>query len=157
MIIIFLNLLFSINVFSQNIDFSLEHNIGKIRANPKYVLVESIDLNKKNQDYRVVVNIKNTSQFDYSAVVFRYSFKLNLKKGDNTYQTISLYSSTLRVSKIKKTMTKKIFIYEIKNIFSSILKYKQFGYLPLEIILEVMKEPKKNEELNFYTASFKIQ
>lgn len=157
MIIIFLNILFSINIFSLTIDFSLEQNIRRMKANPKYVLVESIDLNKTNHDYRVVLNIKNNTQFNYSAIAFRYSFKLNLKKGDNTYQTISLYSSTLRVSEIKKDITKKIFIYEIKNIFSSILKYKKFGYLPVEIVLDVMKEPKKDEELNFYTASFKIQ
>ncbi len=152
-------LFFSSFLSAQSFEFSLEKNISGIKNKLKYEKVSEINFDSKNltKDYRIALNIKNDSQANFTAMVIRYSFKLNMSKNDRNFQTISLFASSIRVSEIKKGGSKQIYIYDIKNIFPEMKRFLDAGYKPVEIILETMKEPRKNEDVIAYSAQFPIK
>lgn len=152
-------LFFSSFLSAQSFEFSLEKNISGIKNKLKYEKVSEINFDSKNltKDYRIALNIKNDSQTNFTAMVIRYSFKLNMSKNDKNFQTISLFASSIRVSEIKKGSSKQIYIYDIKNIFPEMKRFLDAGYKPVEIIFETMKEPRKNEDVIAYSAQFPIK
>ncbi|HOJ86581.1 MAG: hypothetical protein N2Z60_08825 [Elusimicrobiales bacterium] len=152
-------LFFSSFLSAQSFEFSLEKNISGIKNKLKYEKVNEINFDAKNlnKDYRIALNIKNDSQTNFTAMVIRYSFKLNMSKNDRNFQTVSLFASSIRVSEIKKGISKQIYIYDIKNIFPEMKRFLDAGYKPVEIIIETMKEPRKNEDLIAYSAQFPIK
>jgi hypothetical protein len=136
---------------------SLEKRTGGIEAKPKYDISNSIDiksLDKNNRlkydDYRIGVLIKNISDKKLTGIILRYDIKLELKKNDNSFKTVSLYSSSLRVSEVKSQGSKKVYIYDLKNIFPEMKRFLNAGYVPSEVFIEIMKEPKEGEDYIFY-------
>jgi hypothetical protein len=150
-------------LFSQSLDLKLEKSVGGIEAKPKYELSDSIYLHSidrdnklKSDDYRIAVLITNTSDKKMTGIILRYDIKLNIKKDDNTYRTVSLYSSSLRVSEIKSHRSRKVYIYDIKNVFPEIQRFLNAGYTPFEVVIDIMKEPKKGEDYVFYSIPFAV-
>lgn len=150
-------------LFSQSLDLKLEKSIGGIDAKPKYEFSDSIYLHSTDKgnklkfyDYRVAVLITNTSDKKMTGIRLRYDIKLNIKKDDNIYRTVSLYSSSLRISEIKSNKSKKIYIYDLKNVFPEIHRFLNAGYTPYEVVIDIMKEPKKGEDYVFYSFPFAV-
>jgi len=144
-------------IFSQNIEVVLEKNISSIKKSFNYNEVENFKLDKdfKNR-YRLKINVKNDAENSITAVVFRYSFSLVVKKDEKLFNTVSLFSSYFRISELKKSSIKKVYIYEINNLVDEIKKYIQAGYIPFLIKVDIMREPKKGYDFAFYSKEFQI-
>jgi len=156
---IFISLLyfFSNFVFSQNVDAVLEENIIGIKKTFTYI--ESNDVkfgDNLRKKYRIKFVIKNDTDTDITAVVFRYSLKIGIKKEGNTFYTIPFFSSSFRVSKLKKSSVKNVYVYEINNLIDEIKKYVNLGYTPSSINVDLMREPKKNQDFYFYSKEFPV-
>ncbi|MGC8866925.1 MAG: hypothetical protein ACP5IO_03100 [Elusimicrobiales bacterium] len=152
----FLFFIFCLFASSQTIDIWLEKNESKIPSKTSYVKVDAFRLSK-NKDYRIVVRLINSTNYDMGAVVMRYSLRLELEKSSTTFETVSIIASSLRASDVKRNSSKNFYIYDIKKIFNDILRYKKLSYKPVNLKVEIMKEPKKNEEMLFKNMSFIIE
>lgn len=148
-----------LTVYAQNISVNLEKNISETKARAKYISVDKIELKKGNlsSSYRIKLEYTNTSDQDISALLLKYSYKLRLIKDNKIFDTISLYSGESRISQVKKSKTKKVYIYNIKYLKSEILNFYKHGYKTDKIIFEVMKEPKPNDmELCISSYTFQV-
>ncbi|MEF3280519.1 MAG: hypothetical protein K6357_06095 [Elusimicrobiota bacterium] len=144
---------------AQNFTFSLEKSKIGIKAKPKYDTVSSVIINSNNvkHNYRIKITARNDTKKDITAIILRYSFKLTLKKHEKIIQTISLYSSGLRISEIKAGKEKVVFIYELKNVFDQLKRFLESGYEPLDLVVDIMKEPKRNEDFVSYSVAFPLK
>jgi hypothetical protein len=151
--------LFSNLLFSQNIDITLEKNISEFKKGFGYYLksdVVNLSETGKNNKYRLRVVVSNDTKEKLYAIVLRYSLKLTLRKDNEIMHTISLFSSSLRISQLDPLSSKNFYIYDINNLFTEIKKFMKTNYIPVSIMVEMMREPKKGKELLFYTKSFDI-
>lgn len=140
-----------------DIDVWMEKNVSKIPSKINYKRVDSVKISSRNKDYRFIVNVINSDNKNIETMSLRYSIKAVVERNGSIYETVSLISSSLRGVNIKSGSSKKLHIYNLRNIFSEISKYMNAGYNPVEIKIEVMKEPKKSEELSFKVFSFKVE
>jgi hypothetical protein len=151
--------LFSNLLFSQNIDITLEKNISEFKKGFGYYLksdVVNLSETGKNNKYRLRVVVSNDTKEKLCAIILRYSLKLTLRKNNEIIHTVSLFSSSLRISQLDPLSSKNFYIYDINNLFTEIKKFMKTNYIPVSIIVEMMREPKKGQELLFYTKSFDI-
>lgn len=150
-------LFFLVNsVSAHEIDMFLEQNFAKITSKPSYKKVDYLKISKKN-DFRIKLIFRNTSEHSLKTIVIRYSIKLIVQKDSSNFETVSLISSNLRESEIKSMTNKVFYIYSINNLFREISRFKNAGYLPIALKVEVMKEPKKGEEILFKSVIFEIR
>lgn len=154
--IFFLYSIFAYSQYSGNIDIWLERNESKVPSKASYIKTNTLKLSSKNKNYRIAVKLINSTHADMEAVVIRYSIRLAIQKTTQTFETVGLISSSLRTSDIKKNSSKVFYIYDIKKIFDEVVRYKKLSYKPVEVKVETMKEPKRNEEVLFRTVSFPI-
>lgn len=154
---------FSSLLYAEKFDISLERNTGGIENRLKYYAVEEVVVDNKKLrpygNYRIKLKVINEDSKNITTIVLKYSFRLVLHKGNNQLQTISLFSSSLRISEIKKNSSKESYVYDIKNLFPEISKFVDAGYQIDGIVFEIMKEPKKGEDitLNQITIPVKIK
>ncbi len=142
-------------LYTQNFNFYLERNIG-VKNNFKYNKTGFIDLNEKKflENYRIVIEMHNNTEKEITAIIIRYSFSLIIEKNNQKYRTIPLLSSSIRASSIKKYSKKKLFIYDFSSALREAKKFSTIGYKPVELVMEIMKEPKKQEELEIFSYTF---
>ncbi|MCX7641175.1 MAG: hypothetical protein N2Z20_00890 [Elusimicrobiales bacterium] len=150
-------IILSLMLNAHEVDISLEKTSTKLTSKPIYTKIEYINLSERNNNFRVRVNFKNTSSKKLKAIVMRYSFKIILERNSNRFETISLVSSFLRESEIKPYESKSFYIYGIKNLFMEINKLRKVGYKPMFVKIELMKEPKKDEDIIIKDALFEIK
>jgi hypothetical protein len=144
---------------AQSIDLSIEKNISRIKNNFSYFPSDSfvVSKGKEKNDYRIRMDIKNDLNKEITALVIKYSFKLNLRKNGRSIQTISIFTSSIRVSDIKAGQSKIVYIYETKNIFSEIKKVMSAGYEIVDVVFDIMVEPKKDIDIFVYSKTFPVK
>ncbi|MCX7905657.1 MAG: hypothetical protein N2446_03030 [Elusimicrobiales bacterium] len=148
---------FSLLLKAYEVEAFLEKNIAKFTSKPLYSRVEYINLSEKKQNIRIRINFKNSQSKKLKAIVIRYSLKILFEKDSNRFETISLISSFVREGEIEPYGSKTFYIYGIKNIFTEISKFRKIGYKPIFLKVELMKEPKKDEEIFMKDFLFEIK
>lgn len=154
--ILFFLIFLSNHLFAHEVSIFLEQNVAKVASKPSYKKVDFLIFSKRN-DFRIRIDFQNRYDYSLKAIVIRYSIKLIVQRESSNFETISLISSNLRESEIKPNSKKSLYIYSINSLFREIIKFKNAGYEPVALKLEIMKEPKKGEDILFKTAVFEIK
>ena len=150
-------LLFTMISNAYEIETYLEKNFAKMASKPVYKKVDYINLSEKNKDFRIRVDVKNTTEKKVKAIVLRFSIGFVVEKDTTTIETVSFLSSHLREGEIKPYHTKSLYIYNIKNLLNELNKFINAGYRPVKLKIVIMKEPKKDEGIFIKNFTFEIK
>lgn len=150
--IIFLTLiLFSPCAFSQSVKVSsavFQYTPSTVAKKKVYYETASIKLKPDGRAayvYRIELSLKNNSVKPVDGLVFKYSLRMIVKKGESVYRDAVFVADDLRVSRIAPGAEKKAYIYNL-DIGEQLRRLKNSGFEPYAIELETAKEPRKEDD-----------
>lgn len=153
-ILFFLNLFLNVFLYSQDvqlIDCQLQYSKDPIKTVKKnYYPAKEIIINSQKKimyRYRLAIDVKNITNKPIEAIVFRYSLSIKTKKNassDEGVWTVPYQIDEIRISKLLSLQTKRIYVYDL-NLSSQISKYKAGNFQIEALKIEIMKEPKKED------------
>lgn len=112
------------------------YDISEIKISPN---------GKVDKAYRIEVTVKNLSDKAVEALVFKYSIRLLLRKGEKIFKDVAFKAEELRISRIAPLSEKKVYIYNT-NLPQQLKRIKACGFDPASVELEIAKEPRKGDE-----------
>ncbi len=157
---LFLFLLFPVSIFGQTIKISsasFEYTPSIVAKKKVYFLADAIKIKPDGRLaflYRIRLNIKNESSRVCDGLVFKYSLRIILKKGETIYKDIPFQAEELRVSRVSASGEKKVYIYNL-DLKDQLRRLKNSGFEPNALELEIAKEPRKEDE-RFESLTFSI-
>lgn len=157
---ILLFLLFPCSTFAQTVKISsvsFEYTSSMVAKKKVYNIADSIKIKPDGRlasMYRVRLDIKNESKRVYDGLVFKYSMRIILKKGETIYKDTPFQADELRVNRVGALGEKKIYIYNL-DLRDQLRRIRNSGFEPHALEIEISKEPRKEDE-QFQSITFSI-
>ncbi len=160
---IFILLLISVQaVFSQTVKISsasFQYTPSAVAKKKIYYDISEIKIRpdgKLDRTYRIEVKVKNLSDKAVEGLVFKYSLRLFLKKGEKNFKDVPFIAEDLRISRLAPMAEKNVYIYNT-DLPEQLRRIKTCGFEPAAVELEIAKEPRRGDEaleVSFFSFPF---
>lgn len=160
--ILLMLILFSTCAFSQSVKVSsavFQYTPSAVAKKKIYYETSFIKLKPDGRPayvYRIEISLKNNSSRPAEGLVFKYSLRMIVKKGESVYRDVVFIADDLRVSRIAPGAEKKAYIYNL-DMGEQLRRLKNSGFEPYAVELETAKEPRKEDdrlELSVFSIPF---